>query len=285
MADRSFDPRLTPARADLAAKRLEGKVEAARFVEGALQEVIDPVAPVRGAPRPDASLLTEALKGERVAVYETVGEGWSWGQLETDGYVGYLPANALMPPGPQPTHRVKALRTLSFPGPDIKLPPSEMLSLGVHVAVMRTQGPFAVTPSGFIPSSHLMRADEFETDFVAVAERFVGAPYIWGGKSSLGLDCSGLVQLSLAACGTAAPRDSDMQERNTGVSIAVDESLSNVRRGDLIFWKGHVAIARDAATLSHANAFHMSVAIEPIAEVVARARETGNAITSVRRVG
>jgi hypothetical protein len=283
MADR-FDPRLTPARADLAAKRLEGKVDAARFVDGTLREVIDPIAPLRSAPRPDASLLTEALKGERVVVYETDGEGWSWGQLESDGYVGYLPANALMPPGPEPTHRVTVLRTLSFPGPDIKLPPTEMLSLGAHVAVMRTQDRFAVTRFGFIPSPHLMRADAFEKDFVAVAERFVGAPYIWGGKSSLGLDCSGLVQLSLAACGTAAPRDSDMQERNTGVAVAVDGSLSNVRRGDLVFWKGHVAIARDAATLIHANAFHMSVAIEPIAEVVARARETGSAVTSVRRI-
>jgi hypothetical protein len=278
------DPRLTPARPDLAASRLRGKVEAARFADGILREVIDPQAPLRRRPAPDASLLTEALKGERVTIYETDDEGWAWGQLEGDGYVGYLPANALMPPGPKPTHRVRALRTLVFPGPDIKLPPTEMLSLGAHVAVMRGEGRFAVTASGFIPAPHLAPADAFETDFVSVAERFAGAPYLWGGKSSLGLDCSGLVQLSLAACGIACLRDSDMQERNTGAAIEPGADWSNLRRGDLIFWKGHVAIARDAAALIHANAFHMAVAIEPIAEAVARIRAGGSDVTGVRRV-
>ena len=125
---RAFDPRLTPARADLAAKELEGKVTAARYVEGRAYEVIDPQAPLRAEPAPDAPLATEALKGERVTVYDSDGEGWAWGQLRADGYVGWLPANALAPTGPPLTHKVAALRTFAFPGPSIKLPPVEALA-------------------------------------------------------------------------------------------------------------------------------------------------------------
>ena len=153
---RGFDPRLTPARPDLAAKALEGKVEAARYAEGRLYEVIEPQAPLRTAPAPDAALATEALKGERVTIYDTNAEGWAWGQLVADGYVGWLPANALVPPGPEPTHKVIAIRTLAFPGPSIKLPPLEALPLGASVAVARMDGRMAVTRSGaWVPASHL----------------------------------------------------------------------------------------------------------------------------------
>ncbi len=141
----AFDPRLTPARADLAAKHLEGKVEAARYVEGLVYEIVEPQAPLRREPRPDASLETEALKGERVTVYDANGEGWAWGQLAADGYVGWLPENALAPPGAAPTHKVTALRTLVFPGPSIKLPPLEALPLGARVAVARVEDRLAVT--------------------------------------------------------------------------------------------------------------------------------------------
>jgi cell wall-associated NlpC family hydrolase len=280
----AFDPRLTPARADLAARRLEGKVEAARFVDGEPREVAEPQAPVRRAPSPEAPLDTEALKGERVCVYEASDEGWAWGQLETDGYVGWLPASALRPPGPAPTHRVAALRTLVFPGPSIKLPPLEALPLGSRLAVTRIEAPFAVTASGgFVPARHLAPIEARESDFVAVAERFLGAPYLWGGKTSLGLDCSGLVQVALAACGVACPRDSDMQENTLGQPVAPAD-LSGLRRGDLLFWKGHVAIVRDRTTLLHANAFHMAVAIEPFDEAIARIRSAGSELTSVRRL-
>src|ERR1700691_3989062 len=132
---RGFDPRVTPARADLAAKYLEGKVTAARFVEGRLMEVVDPQAPLRHEPRPDAPLATEALKGERVTIYDGNAEGWAWGQLAADNYVGWLPANALVPPGEPPTHKVAALRTFAFPGPSIKLPPVEALPLGARLSV------------------------------------------------------------------------------------------------------------------------------------------------------
>ena len=280
----ALDPRLTPARADIAAKHLEGKVEAARFVEGEPREVVEPQAPLRRAPSPEAPLDTEALKGERVTVYETTDEGWAWGQLESDGYVGWLPAGALRSPGPAPTHRVVALRTLAFPGPSIKLPPLEALPLGCRLAVARIETPFALTASGgFIPARHVAPLDTSESDFVAVAERFVGAPYLWGGKTSLGLDCSGLVQVALAACRIRCPRDSDMQEKALGQPVAAAD-LSDLRRGDLLFWKGHVAIVRDRATLLHANAFHMAVAAEPINEAIARIRAAGSEPTSVRRL-
>jgi cell wall-associated NlpC family hydrolase len=277
----TFDPRITPMRPDLAAAHLRGKVQAAQFVEGTEQEVIVGFAPVRKEPSHDASLVTEALYGERVTVYDTNEEGWAWGQLKSDGYVGWLPATMLLAPGPAPTHKVTALRTLVFPGPNIKLPPMDALPLGAQVAVAREQDSFAVTAAGgFVPKTHLAPLANVEPDFVAVAERFVGTPYLWGGKSSLGVDCSGLVQVALTACGIKCPRDSDMQESALGKSA----SLAGLQSGDLIFWKGHVAIARGRNSMIHANAFHMAVAIEPVAEALARIGAAGSQVRSVRRL-
>jgi cell wall-associated NlpC family hydrolase len=279
----AFDPRLTPARADLAAKHLEGKVKAARYVEGRVYDVIEPQAPLRREPRPDASLETEALKGERVTIYDANGEGWAWGQLVADGYVGWLPDNALTPAGAAPTHKVRALRTLVFPGASIKLPPLEALPLGARLAIARIEDRMAVTQSGaYVPAAHLVPLDENESDFVAVAERFLGTPYLWGGKTALGLDCSGLVQVALTACGVSCPRDSDMQEAALGTAVSANPSA--LKRGDLIFWKGHVAIVRDRDSLLHANAFHMAVAIEPIVDAIARISGGDSKVSSVRRL-
>jgi cell wall-associated NlpC family hydrolase len=281
----AFDPRVTPARPELAAKYLEGTIAAARFVDGKVHEVVDAQAPLRCAPSPDAPLDTEALKGERVTIYETTAEGWAWGQLEADGYVGWLPANALRAPGPAPTHKVTTPRTFVFPGRSIKLPPLEALSLGSRLVIVRIEEPFAVTASGgHVPVRHLAPLGSVESDMVAVAEKFLGVPYLWGGKTSLGLDCSALVQIAAAACGVTCPRDSDMQEATLGMPVPLAADLSNLRRGDLAFWKGHVAIVRDAATLLHANAFHMLVAIEPIKDAIDRIRAAGSEVTSVRRL-
>jgi cell wall-associated NlpC family hydrolase len=282
---RAFDPRVTPARADLAAKALEGQVSAKRYVEGRVMEIVEPQTPLRRAPQHDAWLETEALKGERVTVYDSDAEGWSWGQLDSDGYVGWLSANALAATGPLPTHKVAALRTLVFPEPSIKSPPLEALPFGAKLAVAHIAERMAVLKSGgHVPIAHLKPVDENETDFVAVAERFLGTPYLWGGKTSLGMDCSGLVQIALVACGVACPRDTDMQEEALGKPISAATDYSGLKRGDLVFWKGHVAIVRDRGSLLHANAFHMAVAIEPIAEAVARIRAAGSEITGLRRL-
>jgi cell wall-associated NlpC family hydrolase len=281
----ALDRRLMPWRADVASKHLEGKVKAARFVDGRAMEVIAPQAPLRREPRPDARLDTEALKGERVTVYDANAEGWAWGQLAGDNYVGWLPSGALAQPGSPPTHRVAALRTLVFPGPSIKLPPVEALPFGAALNIARIEDRLAITPSGgYVPAVHLAPIGDNERDFVAVAERFVGAPYLWGGKTALGLDCSGLVQIALSACGLPCPRDGDMQERALGSALDHKDLSFKLQRGDLIFWAGHVAIARDRDSLVHANAFHMAVVVEPVGEAIARIRGMGSEIASVRRI-
>jgi hypothetical protein len=279
-----FDRRLTPARPDLAAASLRGRVEAARYVEGWRRRVVAGAAPLRRAPSHEASLETEALYGESVVVYEE-NDGWAWAQLERDGYVGFLPAGALGAPA-APTHRLAALRSFAYPGPSIKLPPVAALSLGARLAIKELKGDFGVTADGLhIYSRHLASLDATEPDFVTIAERFLETPYLWGGRTSQGIDCSGLVQTALAEVGVAASRDTDMMEAALGAPIAFDETLSGLKRGDLVFWKGHVGVMADADTLLHANGWHMKVVSEPLR--VARDRTNEKAygpITSIRRL-
>ena len=283
MPPASFDPRLTPVRPDLAADHLRGLIDAPRYAKGLAKRVIAASAPLRRFPDAAAPLETEALHGESVAVYDEE-EEWAWAQLDRDSYVGYLPRTALGTPA-EPTHRVAALRTHAYPGPSIKLPPLMALSLGARLKIVGHEGDFAVSEDGlYLWSRHLEEAHSREPDSVAVAERFLETPYLWGGRTSEGIDCSGLVQTALTAAGVASPRDSDMMEAALGEPIAIDDKETRLKRGDLVFWKGHVGIMRDSVTLLHANGWHMKTVSEPLSQARERiAANGGGRITSVRR--
>lgn len=263
------DPRLTPARSDVAAARLEGKIAAARFVEAQPRQVRVGASVLREAPSFVARLATQLLYGEVFDVYADDADGWIWGQSRLDDYVGYARADSFDSAIHTPTHRVAVLRTLVFPEPDKKSQPPSPLSLNAKIAVQAPlQNAFApLSRGGWVYAAHLLPIAEVISDWVKSAELFVGQPYLWGGKDSSAVDCSGLVQSALETGGVIAPRDADMQEASLGEEIARDTPL---KRGDLIFWPGHVGLMRSATELLHANAFHMQTVIEPLADAVAR---------------
>ncbi|MEQ1697054.1 MAG: NlpC/P60 family protein [Hyphomicrobiaceae bacterium] len=251
---------------------------------GTPAQIARPVVPLRKIPLPAAALETEALFGESVTVYD-VADGWAWVQLETDGYMGYLPADTLTRDVQVPTHRVKALGTFVYATPEIKSPPLMHLSLNASLTVAGTVDRFyQIASGGFIIARHVAELGWRDRDFVEVAERFLGTPYLWGGRTRIGLDCSGLIQLALGACGVQAPRDTDMQQAELGESADIPQDLERgLRRGDLIFWKGHVGVMSDAIMMLHANAHQMSVSTEPLPEAAARIKATGSEIVAIKR--
>jgi cell wall-associated NlpC family hydrolase len=279
-----LDPRVTPARQDLAAAHLRGQVQAARYVEGTLKRIFEPVAPLRRLPQRDLGFETEALYGERVMVYESNAEGWAWGQLELDGYVGWLPAGALADPGRPATHQVAALGTFVYPRPDIKALPMVAFPFGCRLAIAREEGKFAVTDEGaYVPLQHLVPVGHRDPDFVATARRFIGVPYLWGGRSSLGLDCSALVQLALQAAGIECPRDSDMQA-GLGSAVDVGGDISKLKRGDLVYWQGHIGLVAGEGLFLHANAYHIARVGGAARRCGQRIRAGGLEILTVRRL-
>lgn len=285
-----LDPRLNAYRPDLADMRLHGRVEALAFAEGTVKRVVAPTAPLRREPRLDGPTDTELLRGETARVFADSGEGWSWVQSETDGYVGYTATEALSGSAPEPTHRVTALRTFVYPGADMKLAPRAVLSIGSRLALageVITRGtpyrPLAGGEGAVVAIHVAPLAAPPEQDFVAVAERFVGTPYLWGGRSGAGVDCSGLIQLSLLVAGHAAPRDTDMQRDAIGDLVA-GGTAAPLRRGDLIYWRGHAGILVDAGHLLHASGYHMTVVVEPLAGALARIAVTSGSPLCVRRL-
>jgi Bacterial dipeptidyl-peptidase Sh3 domain/NlpC/P60 family len=277
------DRRLTPCRDDLAAAHLKGSVTAPRYAEAEVRRVIQASVPLRRAPDAALGYETELVFGELFDVYE-IAQGWAWGQARRDGYVGYLEASVLAPAGPAATHKLRALRSFLYPMPGIKVTPLGFLPFGAEVVAREEEGAFTRTPEGYIYSAHLAPLGVFEPDPVAVAERMIGAPYLWGGKSSLGLDCSALVQTACHACGIAALRDSDMQEKTLGEAILPPHDAQDYQRGDLLFWPGHVAMAQGNGLMIHANAHFMAVTSEPLGPALARIAAKGDALRTVRRL-
>ncbi|MEX1148305.1 MAG: C40 family peptidase [Sphingomonadales bacterium] len=264
----SHDPRLTPARADVAAAHLRGQVEAARFTEGITHRVIRPRAPVTARPDADASLSTELLSGEGFTVYDAA-EGWAWGQADGDGYVGFVPTSALGPDDTPATHRVSVPATHIYPAPDLKTRPRERLPMGaqVTVPVSDKQAGFVclTNEAGWIYARHLVPIGQQWGQPLDVAMGFLGAPYLWGGRTADGIDCSGLVQMALMAAGIACPRDTDMQAAALAERLSAD---ARVQAGDLVYFPGHVGFMVDETHMLHANATHMAVTINPLTDVV-----------------
>jgi len=280
----TLDVRVNACRPDLAAASLKGKVEASRFVEGRAASIAVAVAALRARPSQDSGRETELLFGESVTVFEEK-DGWAWVQANFDSYVGYVPRECLGAAAALPTHRIIAPLTPLLPAPDVKAPARLMLPMNAKLHIVAEENRFAKLDSGdYVFAAHLAPLAQSTSDWVAVAESFCGVPYLWGGKTWSGSDCSGLIQTALERVGIASPRDTDMMEKDLGENIAVTPDLSGLMRGDLVFWKGHVGVMTDAVMLLHANAFHMQVVAEPLAAAQKRIAPGGGAIRSIRRL-
>jgi len=281
----ALDPRRNVFRQDLAAQSLYGRINAPRYAIGDARQVIRAAVALRARPHAAAGFETEALFGELAAVYEDK-DGWAWLQLERDRYVGYAPSDAFSADVRKPTHKIKSLGAFVYPRPDIKTPPVMHLSINAGLVVAEADDKFyKLANGGFVAARHVADIGRHARDFVEVAEWFIGAPYLWGGRTRIAIDCSGLVQVSLEAAGIACPRDSDMQEAELGERIPIAQGLDNLQRGDLVFWKSHVGVMTDGVMMVHANIHHMSVAAETLPEAASRIRRAGGGeIVAIKRL-
>ena len=281
----NLDPRINAFRVDLAAAALKGVVNAPRFADGNTATVRRGTALLRKAPEADAGLDTQLLYGEHFTVYDEK-DGWSWGQSGLDKYVGYLEADMLRRSTFDPTHRVATLATPLLPATDVKCAALDLLPMNAKVRVVGEENRFSKLEDGhFVYAAHLVPLSDRCEDWVRVAESFLGAPYLWGGKTNAGCDCSGLIQTALETGGFSAPRDTDMMETVLGAARELTDGLGGLQRGDLVFWKGHVGVMLDATRIVHANAFHMRVVIEPLREAADRIAKSEGTIRTIKRIG
>jgi len=273
-------PRLTPSNGRVAHQSLQGRVTAERFTEGRISQVTADLAGVFRAP--GGGLDCQILYGARFCVLEADPDtGFSFGQVVRDGYVGYVKTTCLGPQV-QNTHRVSAIATHVYQRPDMKSGALCSLPFLAELGAAPAENGFFAAGGGFVPQQHLQPLKDLAFDFVSVLERFSGIPYLWGGNSTRGMDCSGAVQLALSAAGVSCPRDADMQQTALGTPLPEG---APVKRGDIVFWRGHVGVMRDATTIIHANATHMAVTSEPLSDVAGRSVAAGDGpVVSIRRL-
>lgn len=282
-----LDRRLNAYRPDLADERLSGQVEASRFTTGTLMQVCASVVDLRGEPRPDSGPQTQVIFGDMVRVFEEQ-DGWCWVQAERDGYTGYVSEASLEKPAGEATHMVIVPRTFVYPGNDLRFAHTKALSLGSRVRIVsfseKRGTEYALLENGeALIAKHVAPLTEHAADYVAVAETLLHTPYLWGGTSGFGIDCSGLVQLSMWVAGRKVLRDSDMQQNTLGNILEPDADYSNLRRGDLVFWKGHVAICAAPDMLIHASGHTMTVTLEPLQDAIKRIAYLYDLPTLIRR--
>ncbi len=281
-----MDRRITPVRNDLAADWLRDKFKAERYAAGEPCTVIRDGAPLHFSPERSATMESQLIHGEVFQVYEQR-DGWCWGQNLTDNYVGYVPAVDLAADLPAPDHQVAALHCHLYTEPDLKRPTAGIISMSARVKIIDIDGKFCRIASGYwLHSRHLVSLDYNTQDLIGTAVKFIGVPYLWGGRTAQGLDCSSLVQITMAMAGIPAPRDSDLQEAGLGTPVAMDNprDFSRIEEGDLVFFPGHVGLFVNDWRFLHASAFDMQVSLHGFSDVLDRANSDNAGVTSIRRV-